>query len=166
MTNSESRVEVEFQLERAESLRALRRHLIRTGGLPWMAPATATLAVLSGAALLRAGWSATLSLGAFCGILLSAGLLGVYLAPYALVGPSPELAERCHFRFGDDGLFANVDDRAGRIPWDSYVRWTYDREFFFLYFEADRFTPVPRRVLSEEDERRLKRLFEKRIGYG
>lgn len=166
MSERNRRVVVEFQLDVSENIRALRGHLVRSGGLPWVAPAAAGTAALVGTALYHRGWPPTPSLTVGTAILLAAGVIGVVVAPRIAVRRSPELTVPWRLEFDERGIFATTDDREERLSWDRYDRWERDEHFYFLYYAADEFTLVPRRVLSDDEEGLLDDLLEENVELG
>lgn len=164
MSTRDDPVVVEFELDRDENIRALRWHLLRSGGLPWAAPVGAAGSVLLGAALYQNGWAWTTALAAGSTVLPVVAALAVFAVPRLAVGRSPALTEPHRLQFSDDQIDLNTPNREGTLSWSRYSRWAKTDEFIVLYYASDQFTLIPRRVLANGEERRLVELLERHVG--
>jgi hypothetical protein len=158
-------VDVDFELTTAENTAALRWHVIHTGGFRVTAPLGVLAAALLTVSMQLNGWPWPSALGVGVAALACTVVLVAWVFPWISVMRAPQLNQPFGFTFTDEQIWFVAEEEDGRIDWEQYDRWKVSPDFYFLYFDGDQFTIIPKRAFeTPEDEERFVALLEARIG--
>lgn len=157
-------VDIEFELDRRETASALRWHVLHQTGFRWKAMAGIVAAGLLSVSFHLTGWGWIRASAFGAGVFAIGALLVLFVFPYVVAAQTPQLTQPYDIVVSHRGLRYQTDNNAGHIEWERYDTWKRSRDFFFLYYDGEQFTLIPRTRLPETHERRLEAFFEDYIG--
>ncbi len=157
-------VELDFQLDRHETASALRWHVLHQTGFRWKAMIGVVSSGLLSVSFHLTGWSWTLASMFGAGVFAVGVLLVAFVFPYVVVAQTPQLTQSYKIVVSHRGLRYETDNSRGHIEWERYDAWKASGDCFFLYYDGDQFTLIPRDRLPDPQYNRLRAFFTDYIG--
>jgi YcxB-like protein len=98
-------------------------------------------------------------------ILLIFNLYPYLVTPRQFFRRNAKFRKEFHLQFSEDGLISRSEDSESKLAWSFYSRVWETPRFYFLRYDNDYFTLIPKRVfISEVQESAFRDLLRRNIG--
>ena len=146
-------VNVSFRYSEQEYTRAVRTHYRSKLRLPIDIVVTGAL-LAGGIYELRSGSTAYgIFLLSGCGVFVLILIAALAAIPKLAWQRQPKLHENYSFTFTPDGIHFQTEHIDSQLQWNMYTHAVVDRDSFLLYYGADQFTVVPKRIFQDVNAR-------------
>lgn len=161
-------INLRYQLSEDELLGAIRAQSMRTWSFRFLVVFIFIMLVYVGVQQIMYGAPFDLFIFSLAPIILVVLILAVFtyynpIVRYRIRKQPKYLAEQT-WEFSEDNVYWKTEYSESTSEWETYSKIVEDKQFFLLFLQSNRFTPIPKRLFASVDETtRFRELLNRKI---